>query len=101
MKVPSLGVVVKLYHHEAGNVETVGFADVTIAEHFIIKGVRILKSKETGETYVSFPARKGTGASEGKYFDIAHPITLAAREAVKLAVLAAYAQALEAGEAKR
>lgn len=93
-ELPKLESKVKLYHAENGNAETLGFADVVIADSFVIKGVRILRSKESGVPFISFPARKGTGAQEGKFFDIAHPITAQARAAVHDAVLAAYEKAV-------
>jgi stage V sporulation protein G len=92
-ELPKLESKVKLYHSDRGNAEMLGFADVVIAGSFVIKGVRILRSKESGVPFISFPARKGTGEQEGKFFDIAHPITAEARAAVHDAVLAAYEKA--------
>ncbi len=98
-ELPKLQTTVKLYHADGGNAEMLGFADVVIADAFVIRGVRILRNKEKGDAFLSFPARKGTGAQEGKYFDVAHPITAAARQAVIDSVLAAYAKAAQGASA--
>lgn len=94
---PSLETTVKVYHDANGSHELLGFADLVIGGAFVIKGIRILMGKpkdgKPGGPFLSFPARKGTGASQDKYFEVAHPITASAREAAKQSVLRAYQEA--------
>lgn len=96
LELPRLKTTVRLFSNEA-NPDLLGFADVTIAEAFVIKGIRILMGKASADRpagpFISFPARKGTGKLEGQYVDIAHPITSQAYHAVRDCVLAAYAKA--------
>ena len=91
---PKLEAKVRLYRAEGGETQLLGFADLLIAESFVIKGLRIMMSKpredKPGGPFISFPSRKGTGASEDKYFEVAHPVTAEARAAVKELVLNAY-----------
>lgn len=99
---PKLDVRIRLYRAESGETQLLGFADLLIADAFVIKGIRIMLSKpkedKPGGPFISFPSRKGTGASEDKYFEVAHPVTAEARAAVKELVLNAYeAEARKAG----
>ncbi len=91
---PRLEVRVRLFRADAENTELLGFADLVIGGAFVIKGLRVLMGKpregEPGKPFVSYPSRKGFGASAGKYFEIAHPVTAEAREAAKSLILAAY-----------
>jgi stage V sporulation protein G len=92
---PKLEVRVRLHHDDSGKVELLGFADLTICGAFVIKGVRILKSKgQEGPAsfFVGFPSRKAAGAEGDRYLEVAHPVTAEARAAVKDAVLKAYAE---------
>ncbi len=102
MELPRLKTTVRLFAGGSGEgaekgAELLGFADVTIADAFVIKGIRILMGKASGEKpggpFISFPARKGTGKLEGQYVDIAHPITTEAYQAVRECILAAYEKA--------
>lgn len=75
------------------------FADLTIADAFVIKNIRVLKKAEPGsgeggeaEPFVVFPAEKGKGATADRWFDIAHPITLEARNAAIGLILDKYRQ---------
>jgi len=49
----------------------------------VIKGIRVLKRNEPGddEPFVVFPAEKGKGTSQDRWFDVAHPVTAEARAA--------------------
>jgi stage V sporulation protein G len=88
---PKLEAKVRLYHDAGGHRELLGFADLTIAEAFVIRSIRVLMSKpkegRPGGPFISFPSRKG---GQDKYFEIAHPITAEARQAAKESVLRAY-----------
>lgn len=70
------------------------FADLTIADAFVIKNIRVLKKAEPGndDAFVVFPAEKGKGATADRWFDIAHPITLEARNAAIGLILEKYRQ---------
>lgn len=91
---PRLEARVRLYHDEKGETQLLGFADLAIAGAFVIKGIRIMmarpKEDRPGGPFISFPAKKGSGAASDKYFEIAHPITSEARAAVRDLVLKAY-----------
>lgn len=94
-KLPEIRAQVRLYHDSNGKSEILGFADLTIASAFTIRGVRIImgKKKEGQEPlpFLSFPARKGSGASGERYFEIAFPISAEARRVATEVVLKAYA----------
>ena len=92
---PKLEAKVRLYHDVHGRAELLGFADLSIAESFVIKGIRIVVSKEEGsggDPFISFPSRKGSEA--GKYFDIAHPISSEAHQRAKETIMEAYKEAV-------
>jgi stage V sporulation protein G len=96
--VPKLETTVKLYRDAGGGgSDLLAFAEIVIAGSFVIKGVRILMGKakddKPGGPFISFPARQGKGTSADKWFEIAHPITAEARQAVQDCVLRAYAKA--------
>jgi stage V sporulation protein G len=70
------------------------FAELMIADAFVIKGIRVLKKAEPGndEPFVVFPAEKGKGATADRWFDLAHPVTAEARTAAISLILAKYRQ---------
>lgn len=95
---PSLESKVRLFHDSSRpDSNLLGFADVTIGGAFVIKGVRILlgqpKDDKPSAPFISFPAKRGTGETQDKWFDVAHPITTEAYHAVRECVLRAYAEA--------
>jgi DNA-binding cell septation regulator SpoVG len=79
------------------------FAELTIADAFVIKGIRVLKRDEPGndEPFVVFPAEKGKGAAQDRWFDVAHPVTAEARAVSIALVLERYRQTREAPAAAR
>lgn len=91
---PKLETKVRLYHDVSGERGLLGFADLVIGGVFVIKGIRILMAKpredKPGGPFISFPSRKGSGEAQDRYFDIAHPITAEAHQAVKEIILKAY-----------
>ncbi len=101
---PSLRTTVRLYQGPQSpnqRAELLGFADLVIAEAFVIKGIRILAGK-AGEDkpagrFIAFPSRKGGGSAQDRYFEVAYPITAQARQAVKEAVLKSYEEQARAG----
>ncbi len=96
-QLPEIQAQVKLYHDSNGKREILGFADLTIASSFVIRGVRILmgqgKEGKAPAPFLSFPARKGSGVAKDRYFEIACPVSREARRAATEAVLKAYAEA--------
>lgn len=66
-----------------GNLRAI--ASITIDGVFVVKGLRIIEGKNG--IFVAMPSRQ---VSEGKYEDIAFPITAEAREMVIKAVLDEY-----------
>jgi DNA-binding cell septation regulator SpoVG len=76
------------------------FAELTIADAFVIKGIRVLKREEGGEDpFVVFPAEKGKGSAGDRWFDVAHPVTAEARAAATALVLERWRQAGEGAQA--
>lgn len=98
--VPKLRATVRLYSGE-GDGKLLAFADLTIADAFVIKGIKVMMAQATAEKparpFIGFPARKGKG--ENDYVDIAHPITSEAYHAVRDTVLRAYEKATTRGAA--
>jgi DNA-binding cell septation regulator SpoVG len=98
-QLPQIRAQVKLYHDSNGKSEILGFADLTIASAFVIRGVRIIMAKgKVGQApvpFLSFPARKGSGASAERYFEVAFPASAEARRAATEVVLKAYAAATQ------
>jgi len=69
------------------------FAELMIADAFVIKNIRVLKKNEPGnDPFVVFPAEKGKGATADRWFDLAHPVTLEARNAAIGVILEKYRQ---------
>lgn len=91
--VPKLEARVHL-HQDAGAhaVKLLAFAELTIGDAFVIKGIRILQGDDA--PFVVFPAEKGKGM--GRWYDIAHPCTAEARGAAVETILTAYAKLQEA-----
>ena len=71
------------------------FAELLIADSFVIKGIRVLKREEPGddEPFVVFPSEKGKGSAGDRWFDVAHPVTAQARAAATALVLERLRQA--------
>lgn len=93
--VPKLRATVRLYSGEAESSNLLAFADLTIADAFVIKGIKVLMAQATADKparpFIGFPSRKGKG--ENDYQDVAHPITAEAYHAVRDVVLRAYEKA--------
>jgi DNA-binding cell septation regulator SpoVG len=84
---------VRLFNSVQGNREVLGFADLVIAGAFVIKDIGIIRTDARPHPFLSFPSKKGTGQGEGKYFDVAHPITSEAHKKATELVLAEYEKA--------
>ena len=97
---PKLDVKVRL-HQDLSDRPTklMAFAELMIADAFVIKGIRVLAKAEPGndDPFVVFPAEKGKGATADRWFDLAHPVTPAARTAALALILAEYTRQKQAG----
>ena len=104
MTLPKLDVRVRPFEDNSGRpTKLLAFAELLIADAFVIKGIRVLRREEAGddEAFVVFPAEKGRGAASDRWFDVAHPLTAEARAAACALVLERYRQAREAGPAAK
>ena len=98
MTLPKLDVRVRPFEDASGRpTKLLAFAELVIADAFVIKGIRVLKRDEEGndEPFVVFPAEKGKGAAQDRWFDVAHPVTAEARAASIALVLERYRQTRE------
>ncbi|MEK7390394.1 MAG: septation protein SpoVG family protein [Elusimicrobiota bacterium] len=96
---PKLEARVRAYQDASDrSTKLMAFAELLIADAFVIKGIRILKKSEPGndEPFVVFPAEKGRGTSSDRWFDLAHPVTVEARDAAVAVVLERYRQSVSA-----
>jgi DNA-binding cell septation regulator SpoVG len=92
---PKLDARVRLHRDQSDRpTKVMAFVDLLIADAFVIKGIRVLAKEEPGadEPFVTFPAEKGRGLTADRWFDIAHPVTPAARAAATGLILAEYAK---------
>jgi DNA-binding cell septation regulator SpoVG len=93
---PKLDVRVRPFEDASGrSTKLLAFVELVIADAFVIKGIRVLKRDEPGndEPFVVFPAEKGVGAAQDRWYDVAHPITPEARATAVTAILEQYARA--------
>ncbi len=65
-----------------------GFASVNFDDVFVVHGIRLVEGKDG--LFLSFPA---VVRDEGKYFDIAHPISSEFREVLTKKIIEAYTKA--------
>ena len=99
---PKLEGRVRMFEDVSGRAtKLLAFAELVIADAFVIKGIRVLKKDEAGndDPFVVFPAEKGKGVAAERWFDLAHPVTAEARTAASEVILTRYRQACEAGQA--
>lgn len=68
-----------------GNFRVKGIASITIDNSFVVHEIKILESQKG--LFVAMPSRR---TPNGDYKDIAHPITVEAREIIQKAVLNEY-----------
>jgi DNA-binding cell septation regulator SpoVG len=102
LNLPKLDARVRPFMDASGRpTKLLAFAELTIADAFVIKGIRVLKRQEPGddEPFVVFPAEKGKGAAQDRWFDVAHPVTVEARAAATALVLERWRQSGEADQA--
>lgn len=92
---PKLDAKVRLYQDPSDRpTKLMAFAELMIADAFVIKGIRVLAKTEPGNDapFVVFPAEKGKGTTADRWFDLAHPVTAEARTAALTLILAEYAR---------
>lgn len=91
---PKLDARVRPYQDPSDRpTKLMAFAELIIADAFVIKGIRVLKKAEgESEPFVVFPAEKGKGAVADRWFDLAHPVTAEARTAAVELIMAKYRQ---------
>lgn len=89
---PKLDARVRLYQDPSERpTKLLAFAELMIADAFVIKGIRVLgKVDEVDQPFVVFPAEKGKGATADRWFDLAHPVTAEARTAALTLILDKY-----------
>ncbi|MBI3616166.1 MAG: septation protein SpoVG family protein [Candidatus Omnitrophica bacterium] len=78
-------VSVKRINRLNGDGTLKAFCDVTVAELFLIKGVRVVEGKKG--LFVSMPQERG---KDGNWYDTVIPLTKEARQQVSETVLSAY-----------
>ena len=76
--------VVRLYRF-SGEGATKAMCDISLADEFLVKGLRIVEGKKG--LFVSMPRQAG---KDGKWYDSAGPLTDGMRETLSEAVLSAY-----------
>lgn len=79
-----------------GEGATRAMASVTLAESFVVHGVRVVESDKG--LFVAMPQRRN---AEGNYRDVAHPVTPEMRAVVSALVLEEYQRCIERGERPR
>lgn len=79
------GVEVLRLHRLSGESSLKAFADVSFAGVFIVKGIKVVEGKNG--LFVSMPSEKG---KDGKWYNIAHPLTREFRDSLNEVVLQAY-----------
>lgn len=60
-------------------------ASITISDSFVVHDIKIIEGQES--FFIAMPSRK---TNDGEYKDIAHPINMETREAIKDIILAAF-----------
>ena len=98
---PKLDARVRPYQDPSDRpTKLMAFAELMIADAFVIKGIRVLQKAEgEADPFVVFPAEKGKGATADRWFDLAHPITVEARNAAIGLILAKYRHAVSGAAA--
>ncbi len=67
---------------------------ITIDDSFVVHDIKVIDGEKG--LFIAMPSRK---TSEGKYRDIAHPITTQSREELQKMILEAYEKNLKEAEA--
>ena len=83
--IPTIKVTVNRFHKLAKSGSLKAYADITLNDILIVKGVRIVD-----RLFMSMPQNKG---KDNRWFDIVYPVTPEARDALQTQVLKAYREA--------
>ena len=78
-------VAVKRINKLNGEGGSKAFCDVSVAETFLIKGIRVVEGKKG--LFVSMPQERG---KDGQWYDRVVPLTKEARQSISKIVLEAY-----------
>ena len=81
------GVEVLRLHRFSGDSSLKAFVDVSFAGVFIVKGLKVVEGKNG--LFVGMPRERG---KDGRWYDIAHPLTKEFRDLLNEIVLEAYEQ---------
>lgn len=73
-------------HRIEGNDTLKAFVDIKVADSVLIKGLRVMTTKEN-TLFVAMPSQK---AEDGKYYPTVKPLSKEANQELQDAVLAAY-----------
>lgn len=78
--------------------QLLAFAELTIGGAFVIKGIRVMRyrNEPDEDPFLVFPAERGRGESSDRWYDLAHPCTVEARQAATKLILETYKTATEA-----
>ncbi len=77
-------VRIRFVHKDGSKLKAV--ASITIDDCFVVHDIKVIEGAEG--PFIAMPSRK---TNDGEFKDIAHPLNTETREAVKDAILAAYA----------
>ena len=72
-------------HRIDGESNLKGFADISIDESLLLKGLRVVQGKNN--LFIAMPREKGR---DGRWYEMIHPITKEIKEAISSVVLTAY-----------
>ena len=68
-----------------GNKKLKGFANITLDDHFVVRGLKIIRSID--KYFVAMPSQR---KKDGSFKDIAHPISIQFRKHLEDTVLEEY-----------
>lgn len=77
---------VNIKKNEDSNAKVLAYADITLNDAVAIHGIKVLEG-DHGE-YIAFPSRKDN--SNGKYYDVCHPINQETRSLISDIILDKY-----------
>jgi len=90
-EMPKMSSRVRVHNAKSGKSELLGFAELVVGGAFVIKDIRIVRTLGPGgKVFISFPERRGKGASSEEWFGVAHPITAQAYKRAAGVILEAY-----------
>ena len=85
MRVEDLKIAVARIHKLDGDGATKAFADISIADAFVVRGLRIIEGKDG--LFVSMPRESG---NDGKWYNTIIPLSREVKDEIKKICLEAY-----------